>query len=202
MDIEPWTQDLEDAARYAARKLNAANWAGFITADDVAQELAVKMLQQPGDLADKGGRRYLFTSAKHVAIDLVRKRRDQVAPMEDDHQEVAASYDPAEDPAAIYEERWQVTQVYLYVQGLLLELPHDYYPVAHQYWWLGMSTKEAAHNLGQPHDQVRKRLERCKRLLGDAVGDLNLWREYQHPNSYKPNGGQPEASNRLKALLS
>lgn len=200
--MDRWAADLEDAARYASRKVG---WR--VPAEDVLQELVMKLLAKDVDVEAKGGRPYLFTSAKNTAIDMARRLRDVPVSfqesVEPSHGAQLLRTRPSTDPGPLGAllTKVDVDTVRTHVGAILgLLTGPGYKAVAILYYLDGQETREIAEHLGKSEAAIRKKLQRAREQVEPWVGDLAIWREYKHPGARRPEG-TPVASEALRNLV-
>lgn len=200
--------DLEDAARYAANKVRP--WQGRLEADDVMQELVVQLLRRGIDadvLEQKGGRPYLFTAAKNIALNMQRARRNDypvgLQPALEPSQGAALLRTvPAAGlgPLDVLVASEAAQTVRKHVDRVLSRLEGKAAKVCALFYLDGLTQDQIAERLGLASGTVAWHMNQAKGTLGAAWDDLRIWRAYAYPEAPSTKG-TPQASAELRALL-
>ena len=208
--IEAHSKTIKEAARKAAYKYG-------VDADDLEQDIWVKLAEDASAalIALRDGHPYIYTIAYNMAINLNRRRRvespadlSETTPEEDvDGSEQGPWLSETVDGAVTRPEDdvlWAETlgEVQEHVEALVAQAPDYQQSVLRAYYLDGMSYQEAADALGLAINTVSTRLARARSALGPTEGALRAWREFQYPDSRRPdlNGGRGHSGALLSIL--
>lgn len=136
-------------------------------AEDLVQETLLRAWRHPDALdPDRGSvRAWLFTTARHLAIDAWRRRSVRVSEVVTD----ALPEPPAEDETDRAVEAWTVAEA-------LARLTPAHREVLLECFYRGRSVAEAATRLGVPAGTVKSRTHYALRSLRLALEELGVTR--------------------------
>ena len=136
-------------------------------AEDLAQETMLRAWQHPPALDPNRGsvRAWLFTTARHLAIDAWRRRQARVGEViSEDLPEL-----PAEDEAERAVEAWTIAEA-------LARLSSAHREVLVECFYRGRSVAEAAIHLGVPPGTVKSRTHYAMRALRLVLEEMGVTR--------------------------
>ena len=135
------------------------------SAEDIVQETLLRAWRNPGALAGRPVRPWLFTVARNLVVDNYRARRARPAEVGDPERH-AASWNTG-DNADRALESWTVADA-------MSTLRPDHRQVLIQTYYLGRSVAEAAAELGIPAGTVKSRTYYALRALKLALEERGL----------------------------
>jgi RNA polymerase sigma-70 factor (ECF subfamily) len=135
------------------------------SAEDIVQETLLRAWRNPGALAGRPVRPWLFTVARNLVVDTYRARRAR--PTEVGDPGLHASSWVAADDADRALESWTVADA-------LSTLRPDHRQVLVETYYLGRSVAEAAAELGIPAGTVKSRAYYALRALKLALEERGL----------------------------
>ena len=144
-------------------------------AEDISQEALMRVYRTRERTAAlavdtvEGGRRgnlrsWLFTIARNLSIDHLRRKREKAVPSE----EIAREASRAPTPESIYERQVEIQLL----RKSLKRLPEHYSEILELRFSEGLSYKGIAKKLGVPMTTVEARLHRARRMLRRVLGEL------------------------------
>jgi RNA polymerase sigma-70 factor (ECF subfamily) len=136
------------------------------TAEELAQETLLTVWRKASLYSGEKGSAttWIFTIARNLRIDKLRREQTWVALPDGYDQEVSPDATPDE---ALAEEERRVR-----VQGALAELPHDQHEAVVLSYIEGLSHSEIAARLGLPLGTVKSRMRLAYLKIREAVQDL------------------------------
>jgi RNA polymerase sigma-70 factor (ECF subfamily) len=135
------------------------------SAEDIVQETLLRAWRNPGALAGRPVRPWLFTVARNLVVDTYRARRAR--PVEvGDPERLAAAWATGDDADRALES-WTVADA-------MSTLRPDHRQVLVQTYYLGRSVSEAAAALGIPAGTVKSRTYYALRALKLALEERGL----------------------------
>lgn len=132
-------------------------------AEDLVQETIVRAWRNPGALAGRQPRPWLFTVARNLAIDAYRARQSRPAEV----ASVVLDTVPAADDADRTLEAWAVAEA-------LASLQPDHRTVIVETYYRGRTVAEAAAALGIPAGTVKSRTYYALKALKLALAERGL----------------------------
>lgn len=127
-------------------------------AEDLVQETFVRAWKRPDALEGRPPRPWLFTVARHLAVDAYRARQARPPEVAD----TALSVLPGDDDAERAVESWAIAQA-------LASLSPDHQRVLIETYFRGSSVAEAAERLGIPAGTVKSRTYYALKALRVAL---------------------------------
>jgi RNA polymerase sigma-70 factor (ECF subfamily) len=159
-------------------------------AEDLAQETMLSVLRRP---APRGGRAWLATVARNLAVDRFRgsTRRER-------REEAAHAHDASAGHVASPEELIGDAQLHRHVAEAIARLPEPLRQTVVLRFYEGRSSAEIARRLGQPEGTIRWRLKEALDRVRAGLdarygGDRSAWRAALVPLLPAPRPGAPPA---------
>jgi RNA polymerase sigma factor (sigma-70 family) len=147
--------------RYVARLLG-----GPTEAQDVAQDAYVRVYRAMREHNARCSQAYLYTTARNLAYNQLRRRRLEPMP-----ETATSPIDAAPSPEPAVSQLVMARQEWSQLEAALQQLPAECRDVLILRRVEGLSHEEISRRLGVPRSTIEKRLARSVRLLRAAMRD-------------------------------
>lgn len=118
---------------------------------------------------DYGFKTWLFTIAKNLLIDELRKQKNKTISLQDDHKEIYDLSDANPSP----EDKIIIEQNLAELKRNIKKLKQKYQIVINLRYFQDMSYIEIANYLKEPINNVKVKLLRAKKLLAEIITNAN-----------------------------
>jgi RNA polymerase sigma-70 factor (ECF subfamily) len=140
--------------------------------DDEAEDITIKTFARAFDKLDTFDANYsfenwLFSISRHINIDHYRKQKPDLISIHKHQKEVSRISDEEPSPIDKLIQEQHLAQLLSYIKQLK---PH-YQEVIHLRFFMEMSYKDISAELNEPINNVKIKLLRAKKLLGEIINN-------------------------------